>query len=70
MSDAENIREALLGSPDPSTRNLASPERVIFRGWALSGPGPARFGWWSVSPAGRNTWIGKSFADVSNEVAQ
>lgn len=46
------VESALQGTP---YRN-----RVVLRGWRLSGPGPARFGWWAVSVAGAAAFLGKT----------
>lgn len=37
---------------------------VLLRGWHLDGPGPARYGWATRSPAGRVHYRGRTLAEV------
>jgi hypothetical protein len=36
----------------------------IERRWYLRGPGPARFGWWAITPAGKAIWLGRTVAEI------
>jgi hypothetical protein len=38
----------------------------VFRGWVLSGAGPARFGWYEEKPCSKN-WLGRTLARGRSE---
>lgn len=60
----DRIREALRASPSPDYRLLS--ENAIVQQWGLSGAGPARYGWWAISPAGHRTYLGATAEVVVN----
>lgn len=60
----DRIREALRASPSPDYRLLS--EDAIVQQWGLSGAGPARYGWWAISPAGHRTYLGATAEVVVN----
>ena len=47
---------------------VAEDDRNLERGWRLSGPGDARFGWWLVTAAGDASWLGSTAWDALSKL--
>jgi hypothetical protein len=45
---------------DIKVLRAAFPECAVTRGWHLSGPGPARYGWAAIHPSGAVRYLGHS----------
>lgn len=70
MNSQDLVRSILRTSPCPHFRVLGDPERAIRRVWAYSGPGPRRFGWWSIGVAGHATYLGRTVQEVREKLAE
>ena len=55
------VREA---TAERTVEGLLGEAAAIERGWGLSGPGPARFGWWRRWQSGALDWLGRTATDA------
>lgn len=53
------VRAILLASPRPEVRELGGPDRMILKRW-----GYAVFAWWSITPAGKASYLGRTIHEV------